>query len=378
MDLTLLQRALSTHDRVQVVGASGSGMSQLANQLHEEWPNVGVVGQDAAAHVTYLRETVIEEVAIGLEQRGVERTEMQARCERILARTGLAHLAERHPATLSGGETRRLAIACVAVLEPELLVLDCPFAGLDVESARLIEQLVATSRALVLGYQPREIGGAQLGIVDATLTPSPRLTLVSLPDPVEPQPDRIELGAVTAGRQAPQRKWWHFREKRGEQFQVGPVELAPRKGGVLWLRGHNGSGKTTLLRALAGLDGNPPQPVGVSLALQRVADQVVEPTLAEFAGGSDATHPLDLPQAQLRVAQLRQVFAQGRELVLIDEPDTSLDATGRTQAHHVIADGLRAGQAVILTCHDESFVDEVAAYAEVEPVVLKAQGHKSY
>ena len=138
---------------------------------------------------------------------------------------------------------------------------------------------------------------------------------------------------------------------------------------MVWLRGANGSGKTTLLRALAGLDGHQP-PIDASLALQRAADQVVETTVAEFAGGDSQTHPLDLPQAELRLAQLRQVFGQGRELVLLDEPDTSLDPRGRTLAHSQIAAGLRAGQAVILTCHDEGFVDEVSAYAEVESVVL--------
>ena len=39
---------------------------------------------------------------------------------------------------------------------------------------------------------------------------------------------------------------------------------------------------------------------------------------------------------------------------------------------------LRAGQAVILTCHDVGFVDEVSAYAEVESVVLDGEGHNPY
>ncbi|MCT2339810.1 ATP-binding cassette domain-containing protein [Corynebacterium sp. p3-SID1056] len=360
MDLTQLARLLETHDRVQIIGPSGSGLTRLTEHIHEHWPHAGVVGQDASAHVTYLRDTVIEEVAVGLEQRGVARAEMQARCERILRRVGLTHLAERNPATLSGGETRRLAIATVAVLEPELLVLDLPFAGLDVASASMVLELLAHSRAVITGYQPRDIDAVSISLADAPPT--------ALPAPVAAG-ERIELGDVTAARSAPRRKWWHFRERTGEGFRVGPVPLAPRRGGVVWLRGANGSGKTTLLRALAGLDGNPAR-IDASLALQRAADQVVETTVAEFAGGDSQTHPLDLPQAELRLAQLRQVFEQGRELVLLDEPDTSLDPRGRTAAHAQIAAGLRAGQAVILTCHDEGFVGEVAAYAEVESVVL--------
>ena len=152
-----------------------------------------------------------------------------------------------------------------------------------------------------------------------------------------------------------------------------------RPAGAVWLRGDNGAGKTTLLRAMAGLDGNPgleqTHGLGVSLALQRAADQLAESTVGEFVGDFDAVtalgldpeaHPLDLPAAHLRLAQLAQVFAQNRLLVLLDEPDVGLDAPSRDRAHALIADGLRSGQAVIFTCHDESFAAEVGEYAQPE------------
>ena len=148
-----------------------------------------------------------------------------------------------------------------------------------------------------------------------------------------------------------------------------------RPGQALWLRGDNGAGKTTLLRAMAGLDGNPglelTHGLGVSLALQRAADQLAESTVGELVGDLDAvaalgldpeTHPLDLPAAHLRLAQLAQVFAQNRPLVFLDEPDVGLDAPSRDRAHALIAEGLRRGQAVIFTCHDESFAAEVGEY----------------
>ena len=143
--------------------------------------------------------------------------------------------------------------------------------------------------------------------------------------------------------------------------------------------GPSGCGKTTLLRAMAGLDGNPGLALGVSLALQRAADQLAESTVGEFVGDPDAvaalgldpeTHPLDLPAAHLRLAQLAQVFAQNRPLVLLDEPDVGLDTPSRDRAHALIADGLRRGQAVIFTCHDTSFAAEVGEYAAVDKLVL--------
>ena len=379
MDLTPLKQALDQHCTVEVIGNSGAGLTTLAAQAHNEWAGVAVVQQDATAHVSYLRDTVIEEVALGLEQRGTPTAEMQRRCERVLSAAGLTELAERHPAQLSGGQTRRLAIAAVAVLEPDILLLDDPFAGLDPTSAthiiRLLEAL--PSRIVVLGNRPR-LDAAKLSLIDGILSPtSPPTHEPSLPPRVEPTGDPIDLGEITATRGGTTRKWWQFRATEQPTFTAGPVHLRVRPGRALWLRGDNGSGKTTLLRAMAGLDGNPgleqTHGLGASLALQRAADQLAESTVGEFVGDPDAvaalgldpdTHPLDLPAAHLRLAQLAQVFAQHRPLVLLDEPDVGLDAPSRDRAHTLIADGLRSGQAVIFTCHDTSFAAEVGEYAE--------------
>ncbi|MBA5243444.1 ATP-binding cassette domain-containing protein [Corynebacterium haemomassiliense] len=373
MDLTLLQHTHDQHRTVEVIGNSGAGLTTLAAQAHNEWAGVAVVQQDATAHVSYLRDTVIEEVALGLEQRGTPIPEMQRRCERILSAAGLTELAERHPAQLSGGQTRRLAIAAVAVLEPDILLLDDPFAGLDPTSAthiiRLLEAL--PSRIVVLGNRPASMQQS-FRLSTASCLPHPPTHETSLPPRVTPTGEPIDLGEITATRGGKPRKWWQFRAHEDPEFTAGPIHLTVRPGQAVWLRGDNGAGKTTLLRAMAGLDGNPGLALGVSLALQRAADQLAESTVGEFVGDPDAvaalgldpeTHPLDLPAAHLRLAQLAQVFAQNRPLVLLDEPDVGLDAPSRDRAHALIADGLRRGQAVIFTCHDATFAEEVGEYA---------------
>lgn len=386
MDLTPLKQALDQHSAVEVIGNSGAGLTTLAAQAHNEWAGVAVVQQDATAHVSYLRDTVIEEVALGLEQRGTPIPEMQRRCERVLSAAGLTELAERHPAQLSGGQTRRLAIAAVAVLEPDILLLDDPFAGLDPTSAthiiRLLEAL--PSRIVVLGNRPR-LNAATLSLIDGILSPSPPPTHeTSLPPRVVPTDEPIDLGEITATRGGKPRKWWQFRAHEDPEFTAGPVHLRVRPGQALWLRGDNGAGKTTLLRAMAGLDGNPGLSLGVSLALQRTADQLAESTVGEFVDDPGAVaavgldpeaHPLDLPAAHLRLAQLAQVFAQNRPLVLLDEPDVGLDAPSRDRAHALIACGLRSGQAVIFTCHDTTFAAELGEYSVVDELFLPAITH---
>lgn len=385
MDLSPLAHALDQHRTVEVIGNSGAGLTTLAAQAHREWPGAAVVQQDATAHVSYLRDTVIEEVALGLEQRGTPSAEMQRRCQAILEAAGLTELAERHPAQLSGGQTRRLAIAAVAVLEPDILLLDDPFAGLDPTSARSIIRLLDAlpSRIVVLGNRPR-FGSAELSLIDGILSPTPPPTYVpSLPPRVEASGDPIDLGEITATRGGEPRKWWQFRTGAQPAFAAGPIHLTVSPGEAVWLRGDNGAGKTTLLRAMAGLDGNPgleqTRGIGVSLALQRAADQLSESTVGEFIGNPDAvaalgldaeTHPLDLPAAHLRLAQLAQVFAQNRALVLLDEPDVGLDAPSRDRAHALIADGLRRGQALIFTCHDATFAAEAGIYGVCRDAVI--------
>jgi tungstate transport system ATP-binding protein len=78
-----------------------------------------------------INRTVADNVALGLRYRGVSASERIARVIEWLEHLGIAHLASRPAAKLSGGEARRASLARAFVLAPELLLLDEPFGGLD-------------------------------------------------------------------------------------------------------------------------------------------------------------------------------------------------------------------------------------------------------
>ncbi len=90
---------------------------------------VGMVFQDSDTQI--IGETVREDVAFGPENLCLGRKEIEQRISDALNITGLTCLADAKPHLLSGGEKRRLAIAGVLAMNPEVIALDEPFSNLD-------------------------------------------------------------------------------------------------------------------------------------------------------------------------------------------------------------------------------------------------------
>ena len=78
--------------------------------------------------------TVYDEIAFGPRQMGFSEHEVKKRAEDCMAIFNLKDLAEKAPYHLSGGQKKKVALAAVMALNPELLILDEPFAGLDRKS----------------------------------------------------------------------------------------------------------------------------------------------------------------------------------------------------------------------------------------------------
>jgi energy-coupling factor transporter ATP-binding protein EcfA2 len=90
---------------------------------------VGLLFQEAEAQL--FNPTVEAEVAWGLENLGLPAAEIGTRVEEMLALFRLEQIRQRAPAELSGGEQKRVALASVLAMRPQVLVLDEPMGGLD-------------------------------------------------------------------------------------------------------------------------------------------------------------------------------------------------------------------------------------------------------
>jgi cobalt/nickel transport system ATP-binding protein len=146
--------------RVAVLGPNGSGKTTLLYHvlglLQSQEGEVRVFGVDPSREWTDIRQrigvvlqnvdeqllapTVADDVAFSPRQYGLPDQEVGRRVDEALNLLGISHLRDRVPHNLSGGEKRKVALAGALVMEPELLVLDEPFEGLDPASrAGLIE-----------------------------------------------------------------------------------------------------------------------------------------------------------------------------------------------------------------------------------------------
>lgn len=162
---------------VLVCGASGSGKSTLCRTFNGLIPHfykgslqgnihiggistsmlsvgglfdqVGMIFQNPEAQL--FSQTVIREIAFGLESLGLDRTDMEKRIGESADLVGVTDLLERNPHELSGGEQHLVSIAAILAVAPKFIVLDEPYANLDPANVRRIRALLKRIHAQGMG-----------------------------------------------------------------------------------------------------------------------------------------------------------------------------------------------------------------------------------
>ncbi len=119
----------------------GTPVGRRAKERNRLRRGVGLVFQDP--DVQLLAGTVEEEISFGPMNLHLPTEEVRRRVDQSIARLHLEELRLRPPQYLSGGEKKRVSIADVLAMEPELMLLDEPAAGLDPANNRLLERNLA-------------------------------------------------------------------------------------------------------------------------------------------------------------------------------------------------------------------------------------------
>ena len=168
--LKKISLSIAEHKMTAIIGHTGSGKSTLVQHLNAlllpdegqiQIANRTIVAKDKNKGLKSLRkevglvfqfpeyqlfeETVLKDVSFGPKNFGVSIEEAVEKAKMALKVVGIPEeLYERSPLELSGGQKRRVAIAGILAMEPKILVLDEPTAGLDPQGARQMMTLFSS------------------------------------------------------------------------------------------------------------------------------------------------------------------------------------------------------------------------------------------
>ncbi|WP_082561758.1 ABC transporter ATP-binding protein [Microbacterium sp. Root61] len=150
--LTDIDLTIREGEFVSVVGPSGCGKSTLLRILARlQRPTSGAVyidstGSGRALVAPVFQEysifpwrTVKDNVALGLQAAHVPKADIERRVADWIGRVGLAGFEDSYPSNLSGGMKQRVALARAFVMEPEILLMDEPFAALDAQLRQVLQ-----------------------------------------------------------------------------------------------------------------------------------------------------------------------------------------------------------------------------------------------
>lgn len=156
--VTNLSLAIRTGEVVSIIGPSGCGKSTLLNMgsglyLPTEG-EVKICGQRVTGPVRQVAfmlqkdllmpwRTIRQNVELGMEIDGVDKSQRRETADRLLAKCHLAGFGDHYPYQLSGGMRQRAALARTLAVDPQVLLLDEPFSALDAQTKMVLQQDLA-------------------------------------------------------------------------------------------------------------------------------------------------------------------------------------------------------------------------------------------
>ena len=220
---------VATGEFVCLVGPSGSGKSTLLRvvagllpqtsgevRIEASRPGTPLTAMVFQEHALLPWRTVLANVAFGLENRGVARAERERRTREMLALVGLTTFAHHYPHQLSGGMKQRVGIARALANDPEVLLMDEPFAALDAQTRTIMQEellRIWASLGTTVIYVTHSLEEALL-LGDRVVLMTARPGRVSQVFPVElGRPRGLEIRGSQAYGMLLEKIWAHLREE---------------------------------------------------------------------------------------------------------------------------------------------------------------------
>ena len=208
-----LDLTIPTHEFVCLLGTSGCGKTTLLKiiaglesvdrgEVRVDGKPVVKPGPDRAMvfqHFALLPwANVTDNVAFGLELRGVSRPEREHAAQELISAVGLAGFEGHYPRQLSGGMQQRVGLARALAVDPAILLMDEPFGAVDAQTRRLLQEdllrLLERARKSVLFVTHSMDEAVRLSDRVALMTPRPgrirEIIDVGLPRPRPPDADK--------------------------------------------------------------------------------------------------------------------------------------------------------------------------------------------
>ncbi|NML74539.1 ABC transporter ATP-binding protein [Rhizobium sp. S-51] len=181
LSLTLAER------RIGVIGLNGSGKTTFARLINGlVKPSGGTVALDGLDTVKdekavltragfifqnpanqIILPIIRDDIAFGPKSRGLKGAALTEAVDRVLARFGIAHLADRRPHELSGGELQLVALAAVVVTAPDLVIFDEPTNQLDLKNRAMVKAAIdgLDQQAIVISHDLDLVAGFERALV---------------------------------------------------------------------------------------------------------------------------------------------------------------------------------------------------------------------
>lgn len=103
---------------------------------------IGYVFQNPFTQISGVKDTVFEEIALGLENLGVSREDMIRRVSAVVEQLGIEALIEKNPNELSGGQRQKVAFASIIAMDADFIVIDEPTSQLDPDASEAVFAII--------------------------------------------------------------------------------------------------------------------------------------------------------------------------------------------------------------------------------------------